>query len=497
MQHRISTTQRKLRRISLLLALAVGACGGGGRRQHCHPNFGYARCPLRVLRQIPDPPSPRHPHRHPAPAPASCSGPCTCTGSRACTRTRTCSGPCPGAVPAPAPRTIHAIQPGRSGYYPRGDPSCQGGPRSAAWQVAAQLSPGFRATRLSPGNSMPAVNRLASSSPSPGSPQSDGGFAVAGLTGGDWVIAWADQTTPCNTAQLYTIQTRRFSATGALVKDTTLVVPNGYAAIDPHLQVKAMPDGGYVIAWSGLVYSCPCSPPISVSRQTALPWATRYSYPTTPGRESTGSSRSFPLPMAPSLPYGGAAGRATSQSMCATSVRPALASVAKRSLRPAVSTTPLDVTATLLANGNIGVAWATIQEVRWQVVDPNGNFVGAMGELLVRPTAVDSLDAIDSAAAPQGFSVFYQVFTGTSRGTSAQITQLSIDDSGSVTGSAPVVGRSLSIDFAHYRSANRPGRCGLFYCGRKRRPLRGGFRDRRASRGRSQRARAVNGATTV
>ena len=62
----------------------------------------------------------------------------------------------------------------------------------------------------------------------------------------------------------------------------------------------------------------------------------------------------------------------------------------------------------------------------------------------MQPTAVNSLDAIDSAAAPQGFSVFYQVFTGTIRGTSAQITRLSIDDSGSVTGSASVVGRLLS-----------------------------------------------------
>ena len=437
MQHRISTTQRKLRTISLLLALAVAACGGGGGGDGGSIATPASNTP------VPAPANPDGSAQPPAPAPTPGQAP-----APAPTPT-----PAPGQAPAPAPAPVSAPAPAPDdpapaqftpfsqvavGTIPRGDPFVPGRPQ------VSRLSGGGAVIAWVSGKSLVARQLDASGQPTgqqqsvAGLAQSDGGFAVAGLTGGDWVIAWADQTTPCNTARC-TIQTRRFSATGALGKDTTLVVPNGYATIDPHLQVKAMPDGGYVIAWSGLFTSVSLA---SYQRFAADGSAMGDPVFVASNQQGDSDSKLKILPLVDGTIFAvwkrqGFGPTSTNRFFVRhfSAIGVGLGGETQLTVPP--SDFPLDVTATLLANGNIGVAWATNGPsiVRWQVVDPNGNPVGAMGTLSWGP----SIDAIDSAAGPQGFLVFFQVSTDYNRGTNAQVTQLSIDNSGTST----VVNRSL------------------------------------------------------
>jgi hypothetical protein len=272
--------------------------------------------------------------------------------------------------------------------------------------------------------------------------QTSQSFAVGGLAGGDWVILWADLTLPVITprGQGYTIHVKRFGATGSLVQDTTLAVPQSFISVNRHMQVKATADGGYVVAWSaatGDFFTRPIYQRFAADG-TAIGGLVFVSI------LGINESQLNVLPLADgsiTAVWVRESGTDSGYSIHARHFSAAGAPLTgETQLTPSPSDTPLGLTATLLANGNIGVAWTTNNTngpgfVRWQVVDPNGNFVGAMGELLVGP----NVDAVDSAAAPQGFLVFYQVTTGFNRGTSARITQLSIDDSGTLTGS-PTVG---------------------------------------------------------
>ena len=214
MQHRISTTQRKLRTISLCLAFAVAACGGGGGG-----DGGSIATPASDT-PVPAPANPDGSAQPPAPAPTP-GRPRRRSDTDTCAWAGTSSSPCSGLCTSSGSGYRHQHN---SRHSARSQWVLSPGetPRAGRPQVS-RLAGGGAVIAWVSGNSLVARQLDASGQPTgqqqsvAGLAQSDGGFAVAGLTGGDWVIAWADQPTPCNTARC-TIQTRRFSATGALGK---------------------------------------------------------------------------------------------------------------------------------------------------------------------------------------------------------------------------------------------------------------------------------------
>jgi hypothetical protein len=277
-------------------------------------------------------------------------------------------------------------------------------------------------------------------------------YAVGGLNGGDWVVAWADLTLPqlnqTPHGQPYTIQTKRFDARGAFVGDTTLVVPGiSYSAVDSHLQVRAMPDGGYVVAFS----AAPGSPQMFATYQRFADDGTAVGAPVFVAGSGENQSRLQVVPLANRSIVAvweqqSTTATGTSYSLYTRHFDAAGNPVTQPTqITAAVYEAPFEFAATLLQGQKIGIAWmqpaipaVSISGMSWQIMDKSGKTI-ATGT----PTQQRGLDGVDVAPSDKGFTVFYQVSSNTARGGISQLNALQIDHKGSVLGTTSVVNRQI------------------------------------------------------
>lgn len=77
-------------------------------------------------------------------------------------------------------------------------------------------------------------------------------FDVAGLAGGDIVVAWAVSTLRASTpgATTVTVSQQRFAPDGTPRGPVTEVDPQLYWVVTDRLVVEALPDGGHVVGWT-------------------------------------------------------------------------------------------------------------------------------------------------------------------------------------------------------------------------------------------------------
>lgn len=271
-------------------------------------------------------------------------------------------------------------------------------------------------------------------------------LAVAGLAGGDWVVAWISQIRPVLTmlAVPYGLQTRRFSATGALVQDRQIIAE--FTSFDPHLQIEATPDGGYIIGWAaspiltapqgatflrfaadgsrlGSTAGAPIGDPGPQSRVRVVPLADGTFVAAWLQAQSTAASTSYSI---------------WTQHFDATSN----ALRAPRQLEPSIAGAAFPFAAAPAGDDRTGVVWLSdpgSDMVSWQSIDTSGGAVTDVRSQRFAPV-VDQLEAV---GAKNGWIAFVQVRTEFSRGVNAQVTALSIAADGSVTTSATFASRSL------------------------------------------------------
>lgn len=279
-------------------------------------------------------------------------------------------------------------------------------------------------------------------------PETANAFSVAGLAGGGWVAAWVDYMQPITAhAQSFIIRTRRYSASGVPLQDAAPAPTLAFFDLDPRLQVKGTPDGGYVLGYSA-------SPGGPLLRANFLRFSAEGAPVGGPVAVSAAAGQQRGLKLVP-LPDGTLVavwlqGNASADGYIIETRRFDATGQPmgdESPLADSASDIPYELDATLLAGGNIAIAWALPQgtaprpdQARWEVVTPGGTPVGTMGSQATAPL----IDGIAVAPTATGFTAFVQVTTGFNRGTNAQVTALDISAGGALLGSETLVSRSLA-----------------------------------------------------
>jgi hypothetical protein len=456
MEHRLRTTVA-----AALIALGITACGGGGGGGALSTPSGAT--PGETGSSSPPPPAPPSGETGSAGTGSSgatpddantgasgssdgASGSASPTGS-----TSTGDGTSGTAAPPMQAAAFGPITVASNAMPPPPSPASQQGP------VATRLANGgtvivwisgamLLAQQLDgSGNKVGPVQTVSSL---PGSLWS---FSVTGLKGGDWVVAWSAQTIPVVTprAMPYTIQTKRYSASGAVVQDTTALAGVSFFAVDPRLQVKATPDGGYVLGWchsEGTIYLAsfqrfdsvgnPFGSIVPVGAVTGDQTRIQVA-PQLDGSVAIAWLQSTPVP-------GGATFEHSIYSRRFDSAGNPLANA--RRVAESVATAKFAFAAAALANGNLALAWVNpialdsfSMQARWQVLGPDGSPITSMGSHAMAPV----LTGVDIAPAGSGFTAFVQVESGTPRGSLAHIDTLVIDANGARIGGATIAARQL------------------------------------------------------
>lgn len=283
-------------------------------------------------------------------------------------------------------------------------------------------------------------------------------FSVAGLAGGDWVVGWSASTVPANAASdsTFTVQTKRFSSTGAVLQDTSTIDTAPAQSIDAGLDVRATTDGGYAVAWAG--GNSLGTGPRQVLMQRFARDGTALGRPVAVNTGAADQSRPRLVPLGDGSLVatwlqgdGVVGGSGTSYTV---SMRRFGADSTPSGLAQQVQASKADrafnFAATRMAGDRIAMLWsepasaadASPVQAHWQVVEASGAAMSSVGVLGVAP-AIDSLDV---APTESGFAAFVQVVTGTNRGTSAMVVSLMVDGNGVPLGTVPetVVDRLLN-----------------------------------------------------
>lgn len=387
-----------------------------------------------------------------------------------------------GSGGAPASGGTGSAGPGTTPSAGGAGPATGGAPVPAAFTAFGPVAVGSSASTPFPGLQGPAVARLAGggavvawmsanellaqaidTAGNPVGPQLQvatispavRSYSLAGLANGDWVIAWSAPAGAALVppAAMQTVQTRRFSAAGALLQDTRLVHPDVFQAIDPELQVRALPDGGYLVGWAGS--HAPAGSPRQALLQRFAADGTFVGDPVTVSADPGDQSRVQLVPLADGsllVAWLQASSDGASHAIRTRRFDAAAQPVGAASeLQASSGAGAFDIAATALATGNAAVLWAqplgavlVPLEARWQIIDPDGRPVSGMGGIAV---AV-SIDDLEIAPSQAGFTAFVQVSTPGSFSSSARISALAVDAGGaSAGGFTTVAERTLfSID---------------------------------------------------
>ena len=419
---------KKCTSVSLLFALTLAACGGGGGGD--------------------------------TGTPVASAGDATTTGAGPAVDPS--AGGAPGAAPAPATGGATGAQFAAFGpvtvapsvTFEGGNPGAEGpkvarlagGGAVIAWKQAGALV----AQQIdAAGNRVGAQQPIASQATI---------FSVAGLPGGEWVVAWSAATVPPDAARssTVTVQTKRFGADGALLQDTTLVNPDPVQSIDAGLDVAATADGGYAVAWAAR--SSLAGPrQVLMQRFAAGGAAAGAAAPATAVTAADQTQpRVVPLPDGSVVlawlqdAGGGAAGAAN----FAIHTRPFSSTSspleAERRVEASAASAAFPFAAAPVDEDHVGLVWAqpssgtntTPVQVRWQILDAEGNLESPAGGITVGP----QIDSVAIAPAGRGFTALVQVLDGNPRGTTANIGSILVDNDGETASAAlaPVVERSLN-----------------------------------------------------
>ncbi|WP_427914869.1 hypothetical protein ACPWT1_08140 [Ramlibacter sp. MMS24-I3-19] len=280
---------------------------------------------------------------------------------------------------------------------------------SGGGSVVAWVDKGLVSARVLDNSGTPIGDVISVATATPSS------VAVAGLANGEWIVAWDAVTLPAATptAQRTTVQFRRYSATGALLQDTTTVAGPVYG-VDAGMQAVGTPDGGFTVAFAahdvtgapGHIFAqryqaggSPLGGLVTLSarpgeqqqpRLVALPdsstllvWL----------QQSGGAAIFMRRIDAAGLPAGGETQLASSPSGAST------------------------LGARVLPSGNVAVAWTTVSRVSWQVFDLSGTARTAQGDASVPFSAGGPAHvAVVASAAGNGFLVLVDTYFAWNRG---------------------------------------------------------------------------------
>lgn len=266
-------------------------------------------------------------------------------------------------------------------------------------------------------------------------------YAVAGLSNGDWVVAWVDVTIAgFGREATETLQLRRYSSAGQLVQDTTQVNGAFFSVFTP-IAIAPSTDGGFAIAWSANLSLFP--PSAMFQRFTAA------GAPAGPPTNVAGASGAMTQAHLVTLGDGTlvvlwlqASADNTTRTVTMQHFD-ASGSALTGAIPIAASTAAGDSTfdAAALPDGSIAIAWnhATGQQpapqsVSWQIVDAAGTARTAAGSSAVGAT----VEGVQVAPAADGFLVFTQLstITGPQSTTASTIRVLAIDRAGAAQGTS-------------------------------------------------------------
>lgn len=331
-------------------------------------------------------------------------------------------------------------------------------PASAAGPQVARLAGGGAAVAWISGNSLLVQVIDAAGRPVAGAATvaslfagSQGPLAIAGLSGGGFVVAWGDKTEPqldnTQIATPYSIQFARYSASGELLQGATRIDPSAlFGLLDSHLQVVPLPNGGFIIAWS--------ASPTGVSRLRA--GFRQFAADGTPAGSAVDLSQQggdTQLNVV-ALSDGSFMAVWSAQEIGATSTSYQVrtwhldasavpVTTGPMTIAASTQSSPLRVSATALSGDEVGIAWAGTQSgvVGWQVVDATGSPQGAAGS---RTEAASLVSDIATAPSASGWTVLYGTYLVFNRGTNAAIVALALDPSGNLVSESSLAARSLA-----------------------------------------------------
>lgn len=258
-------------------------------------------------------------------------------------------------------------------------------------------------------------------------------FAVAGTADGGWVVVWASEA--------QTLQFRRYSAAAAPLHDAAPVDATAFAQVGK-VQVDGLADGGFVVAWSARQGSATAPQQVFARRFAAGATSAgdRVSLSTTSGDQSDLNI----VPLADGSFFAGwVQGNADSSAFSILTRRLGAdlqPLAAERGVDAMVSiVAAFDLSATLLADGNIALAWnkrdtsnnTASPQVRWQFVDASGASIGAPGSVTFHGSFPDALEVVPAVT---GATVLVAASRAYNRGTAGEIWALGVDAAGSSTG---------------------------------------------------------------
>lgn len=270
-------------------------------------------------------------------------------------------------------------------------------------------------------------------------------YSVAGLYGGDWIVAWSASTLPAATARAhtYTVQTKRFSSAGNLVQDTTPVNTSAALTIDAGVAIAGTTDGGYALAWT--YQAGTTGAPRQVLLQRYLTDGAAVGSVVTVSTVNGDQTRPRVVPLSNGAVQvawlqgaGGGASGATSYSVYTRRFTAGAAAAGpERQVQPSTEASEFSFATAALTNDRIALVWAQPtpastgpQQLRWQILDANGAGLSSAGGRDVGP----GINSAEVAPAGTGFTGFVQVITGASRGSTAKISSLAVDANGAAAG---------------------------------------------------------------
>jgi hypothetical protein len=268
--------------------------------------------------------------------------------------------------------------------------------------------------------------------------------AVAGLANGEWIVAWDAVTLPAvtATAQRTTVQFRRYSASGALLQDTTAVA-GAVFGVSAGMQAVGTPDGGFTVAFAardvigapGHIFAQrydangnPLGGVVTLSARpgeqeqprlaalpdssTALVWLQRFGEATTFMRRIDAAG----------VPAGDEVQVAASSIAGATSLA-----------------------ASGLPGGNVASAWVTAEQVLWQVFDAAGNAQSTLRNATVADSAGAPRNVVVSPrAAGEGFDVLVGTLFPFPRGTNQNLLDYVIGSDGGLQSTTQLAAAGVS-----------------------------------------------------
>ncbi|MBA2962157.1 MULTISPECIES: hypothetical protein [Ramlibacter] len=229
---------------------------------------------------------------------------------------------------------------------------------------------------------------------------------------------------------------RRYSASGALLQDTTSVTTAPAAAIDAGLDVAAAPDGGHAVAWSA--QSTAAGPRQILVQRFSANGAAVGSAPTVANETQGDQAQPRIVPLADGslvLTWLQTQGDAALGGLSFTiTTRPfsglTAPLAAARGVAASAAAATFPFAAAPLADGRVGLAWgqpastsSSSPQARWQIVDAQGNPESVIGGITVL-----QIDSVAIARADRGFTAFFQTVIGERRGTTASINSIAVNN---------------------------------------------------------------------